>query len=133
MSDLNAAILTGRLTRDFEVRYVPSGTAVASAAIAVNKKFVQNGEKKESVSFIDIIVWGKGGESCAQYLSKGDTLTIEGSLEQRTWEKDGQKRSKLEVVAKPFGIHFGPKRNASQGQGVPEPEAPPVNEGDIPF
>lgn len=131
MTSFNKAILLGNLTRDPEVRYLPSGVAVASFAIAVNRKFKQGDETKEEVSYIDIVVFGKQAENCGQYLNKGDAALIEGRMQQRRWDdKDtGQKRSKVEVVAQ--SVTFMPKRS-SAGQGAPEPE-PPVDEGDIPF
>lgn len=136
MSNVNAVVIEGNLTRDVEVRFIPSGTAVATFAIAVNKRTVQNGEKKESVSYIDIVAWGKQAESCGQYLSKGDHVIVEGSLEQRRWDdrSSGEKRSKLEVVARPFGIHFKSKKKGTGDSGgqQAEPEAP-VDEGEIPF
>jgi len=138
MTSFNKVILLGNLTRDPEVRYTPNGSAVASFAIAVNRKYKQGEETKEEVSYIDIVVFGKQAENCGQYLNKGDGALIEGRLQQRRWEdKDsGQKRSKVEVAAQ--SVTFMPKRSGSgggqAGQGRPEP-APeaPVDEGDIPF
>ncbi len=127
----------GNLTRDPEVRYTPSGSAVASFAIAVNRKYKQGEETKEEVSYIDIVVFGKQAENCGQYLNKGDAALIEGRLQQRRWDdKDtGAKRSKVEVAAQ--SVTFMPKRQSSgggSGQSHSEqaPEAP-VDEGDIPF
>ena len=137
MNSFNKVILLGNLTRDPEVRYTPSGTAVASFAIAVNRKYKQGEETKDEVSYIDIVVFGKQAENCGQYISKGDGILVEGRLQQRRWEtEDGQKRSKVEVVAQ--SVTFMPKRAGQAGQGVrqdqqePAPE-PPVDEGDIPF
>jgi single-strand DNA-binding protein len=138
MNSFNKVILLGNLTRDPEVRYTPSGTAVASFAIAVNRKYKQGEETKDEVSYIDIVVFGKTAENCGQYLNKGDAILVEGRLQQRRWDdKDsGQKRSKVEVVAQT--VNFMPKRSG-QGTGAggkhdqePAPE-PPVDEGDIPF
>jgi len=138
MNSFNRVILLGNLTRDPEVRYIPSGTAVASFAIAVNRRYKQGEEMKDEVSYIDIVVFGKTAENCGQYLNKGDAILVEGRLQQRRWDdKDsGQKRSKIEVVAQT--VNFMPKRSG-QGTGAggkhdqePAPE-PPVDEGDIPF
>ena len=138
MNSFNRVILLGNLTRDPEVRYIPSGTAVASFAIAVNRRYKQGEEMKDEVSYIDIVVFGKTAENCGQYLNKGDAILVEGRLQQRRWDdKDsGQKRSKVEVVAQT--VNFMPKRSG-QGTGAggkhdqePAPE-PPVDEGDIPF
>ncbi len=100
-ASLNKVLLIGNLTRDPELRYVPSGTAVATFTIAVNRVYTsQAGEKKEEVSFIRIVVWGRRAEVCGEYLSKGSPVFIEGRLQSRSWEaQDGQKRSSMEVVA----------------------------------
>ncbi len=100
-ANLNKVLLIGNLTRDPELRYVPSGTAVATFTIAVNRVYTsQAGEKKEEVSFIKIVVWGRRAEVCGEYLSKGSPVFIEGRLQSRSWEgQDGQKRSTTEVIA----------------------------------
>ena len=101
MASLNKVLLIGNLTRDPELRYVPSGTAVATFTIAVNRVYTsQAGEKKEEVSFIRIVVWGRRAEVCGEYLSKGSPVFIEGRIQSRSWEgQDGQKRSTTEVIA----------------------------------
>jgi single-strand DNA-binding protein len=100
-ASLNKVLLIGNLTRDPELRYVPSGTAVATFTIAINRVYTsQAGEKKEEVSFIKIVVWGRRAEVCGEYLSKGSPVFIEGRLQSRSWEgQDGQKRSTTEVIA----------------------------------
>jgi single-strand DNA-binding protein len=137
MTSFNKVILMGNLTRDPEIRYTPNGSAVASFAIAVNRKYKQGDETREEVSYIDIVVFGKQAENCGQYLNKGDAALIEGRLQQRRWDdKDtGQKRSKVEVAAQ--SVTFMPKRHPSGGGGQSNaeqaaPEAP-VDESDIPF
>jgi len=136
MTSFNKVILLGNLTRDPEVRYTPNGIAVASFAIAVNRKYKQGDETKEEVSYIDIVVFGKQAESCGQYINKGDSVLIDGRLQQRRWEtEEGQKRNKLEVVAQ--SVNFMPKRSSGGKVGgdshpEPAPEAP-VDEGEIPF
>ncbi len=99
MASFNKVLLMGNLTRDPELRYTSGGAAVASFGLAVNRKFKQGEEWKEDVCFVDITVWAKQGENCAQYLNKGSLVFIEGRLNFQTWETDGQKRNKLEVVA----------------------------------
>ena len=137
MTSFNKVILLGNLTRDPEVRYTPSGSAVASFAIAVNRKYKQGDETKEEVSYIDIVVFGKQAENCGQYLNKGDGALIEGRLQQRRWDdkETGQKRSKVEVAAQ--SVTFMPKRSSAGrggGEGHPEPASEtPVDEGEIPF
>ena len=100
-ANLNKVLLIGNLTRDPELRYVPSGTAVATFTVAVNRVYTsQAGETKEEVSFIKIVVWGRRAEVCGEYLSKGSPVFIEGRLQSRSWEgQDGQKRSTTEVIA----------------------------------
>lgn len=100
-ASLNKVLLIGNLTRDPELRYIPSGTAVATFTIAINRVYTsQAGEKKEEVSFIRIVVWGRRAEVCGEYLSKGSPVFIEGRLQSRSWEgQDGQKRSTTEVIA----------------------------------
>ncbi|MFH1777064.1 MAG: single-stranded DNA-binding protein [Candidatus Omnitrophota bacterium] len=101
MASLNKVFLIGNLTRDPELRYVPSGTAVTTFSIAVNRVFTQqNGERKEDVCFIRIVAWGKLAQSCGEYLNKGSSVFIEGRLQNRSWEAgDGTKRSTMEVIA----------------------------------
>jgi len=134
MNSFNRVILLGNLTRDPEVRYIPSGTAVASFSLAVNRKYKQGDETKDEVSYIDIIAFGKTAENCGQYLNKGDAVLIEGRLQQRRWDdKDsGQKRSKVEVVVQT--VNFMPRKSGTDaGSGKPGEAEPPVDEGDIPF
>ena len=102
-NDLNRVILIGRLTRDPELRYTPSGTAVSSFSIANNRTYVTNNEKKEQVSFFNCVAWAKTGEVIVQYCKKGQRIGIEGRLQQRSWDdQDGKKRSAVEVVVDNF-------------------------------
>jgi len=102
-NDLNKVILIGRLTRDPELKYTQANTAVAHLSIANNRTFVQNGEKKEQVSFFDCVAWGKTGEVIAQYCKKGKQIAIDGRLQQRSWEdKEGKKRSSVEITIENF-------------------------------
>ena len=93
MSDINSVIMSGRLTRDMEIRQTSGGTSVGGFSIAVNR---WNG-KEEEACFFDCRLWGKRAESLEPYLKKGTALTIAGSLVQERWEKDGDKRSKIIV------------------------------------
>jgi len=136
MLSFNKVILLGNLTRDPEVRYLPSGTAVANFAIAVNRRYKQGEETKDEVSYIDIVVFGKSAENCGQYLNKGDGVLVDGRLQQRRWEtEDGQKRSKVEVVAQT--VNFMPKRSGqaprSSGDSQAEPMPEPQGDEEIPF
>lgn len=128
----NRVILAGNLVRDPEIRYLPSGLSVTSFSIAVNSRYRQNNELKEEVSYFDIVVFGKQGENCAEYLSKGRPVLVEGRLRQRRWESEGTKRSKIEVVA--GAVQFlggGPKGGSAEG----DPGGPPsdAQDDDIPF
>ena len=98
---MNKIILIGNLTRDPELRYIPSGSAVATFTVAVNRVYKdQAGEKKEQTSFIRVVVWGRRAEVCGEYLSKGSPVFVEGRLQSRDWEtQEGQKRNTVEVVA----------------------------------
>lgn len=99
-ASLNKVLLMGNLTRDPEVRYTPKGTAVGDLAIAVNDSYkAQDGTIKETVTYIDIEVWGRSAENCKQYLTKGRPIFVEGQLKLDQWEQDGQKKSKLRVRA----------------------------------
>ena len=94
----NKVFLTGNLTRDIELRHIPSGTAVTDISLAVNKKTKVNEQWVEEVSFFDVTIWGRTAEVAAEYLSKGSKVLIEGELKQERWEQDGQKRSKVKVI-----------------------------------
>lgn len=100
MANLNKVLLMGNLTRDPEVRYTPKGTAVGDLAIAINDSYkAQDGTIKETVTYVDIEVWGRQAETCKQYLTKGRPIFVEGQLKLDQWEQDGQKKSKLRVRA----------------------------------
>ena len=134
MVTFNRVILAGNLVRDPEIRYLPSGLSVTSFGIAVNSRYKQNNELKEDVSFFDIVVFGKLGENCAEYLSRGRPVLVEGRLRQRRWESEGTKRSKIEVVAD--GVQFlGSPKGAAQeaGAGGSQPQGPEGPDEDIPF
>ena len=128
MVSFNKVIIMGNLTRDPEIRYNPSGKAVATLSIAVNKRSGRGEEGKDDVSFFDVVVWEKQAETCAQYLAKGSAVLVEGRLQQRRWETDdGQKRSKVEIVAQ--NVQFMPKKQ----QGAEAAMDESIDEGDIPF
>lgn len=101
MASLNKVLLIGNLTRDPELRYIPSGSAVTSFTVATNRVYkLQTGEKKEEVSFVRVVVWGRTAEVCNDYLKKGRPVFVEGRLQSRSWDgADGQKKSTLEVIA----------------------------------
>jgi single-strand DNA-binding protein len=133
MANYNRVVLMGNLTRDPELRYTPNGSAVASFAIAVNRRYKVDNEKREETSFFDIVFFGKPAEIIAEYMKKGRPLLVEGRLQQRRWETDdGQKRSKVEVVGENFqflgGRDTDSTRNQSEGSDAPE-----FDDSDIPF
>lgn len=114
MASFNKVLLMGNLTRDPELTYTASGAAVASFGLAVNRKYKVDNEWKDEVCFLDITVWAKQAENCAEYLHKGSPVFLEGRLKQTDWEtQDGQKRKKLEVVAS--NIQFLGKKQESEG------------------
>lgn len=146
MASLNKVFMIGNLTRDPELRYVPSGAPVATFGLAVNRTFVtQHGDKKDEVCFVRIVVFGKQAESCSQYLTKGRPVFVEGRLQYRAWEQDGQKRSTLDIVADRVQF-LGAPTKAGAGAGTEEipdthkeafGEEPPIDnikqEEDAPF
>lgn len=129
MASFNSVVLLGHLARDPELRYTPQGKAVADFTIAVNRKYTkQNGEKVEDVAFIDITVWDRMGESCAEYLKKGRQALVSGHLTQDRWEDPGtgQKRSKLKVVAERVQFLGGGSKDAETPAAESAPEEPIV-------
>ena len=142
MASLNKVLLIGNLTRPPELRYTPSGTAVADLRLAVNNDYTtQSGERRQEASFLTVIVWGKQAESCSEYLDKGSEIFVEGRLQVRDWEgKDGQKRTSTEVVAQ--RVQFMSRTKGSGGGRAPAavPAAEPfaeetaaAAEDDVPF
>jgi single-strand DNA-binding protein len=120
MASYNRVILIGNLTRDVELRYIQSGTAVADIGLAVSEKRKNsNGEWIDEVVFVDVTAWGRTAEVMSEYLSKGSPVFIEGRLKYDTWEgQDGQKRSKLKVTCDRMQLI------GSRGQGAPEGGGP---------
>lgn len=123
-ANLNKVFLMGNLTRDPELKYTPQGTAVAKFSIAVNRQFKGgDGEMKKEVNFFNIVVWGKSGENCSKFLSKGRPVFVEGRLQNRTYEtQDKQKRTVTEIIAD--SVQFlgggGPGGPGAPGRGVEE-------------
>ncbi len=129
---LNRVILIGRLTRDPELRYVPSGQPVASFTLAVDRPFTNQAGERET-DFIDIVAWRKLADQVSQHLSKGRLVAVEGRLQIRSYEtQDGQKRKVAEVVAD--AVRFL-DRKAAQATAAPEPAAADFEpeEEDVPF
>ncbi len=134
MASLNKVFLIGNLTRDPEVRYLPSGAAVGDLRLAVNRKYkTQQGEEREETCFVNISVWGRQAETCGQYLGKGSSVLVEGRLRFEEWEKDGQKNSRISVTAERVQFMGSPRSgsdysDASSGQQAAErPAAAPTD------
>jgi single-strand DNA-binding protein len=136
MANLNKVLLIGNLTRDPELRYTPSGTAVGEFGLAMSRRFrdKSTNDWREEVCFVDVTAWGRTGEVCCEYLAKGRPVFVEGRLQLDTWEgQDGQKRSKLRVVADnvQFLERRGGERDAGEGGGSARRAAPskPAKQG----
>ena len=118
MANFNKVMLMGNLTRDVEMRTTQGGTQVAKLGMAINRKWTQNGESKESTCFVDMTAFGRQAEVLSQYVGKGSPLFVEGRLEYSTWEgQDGQKKNKLEVVIENFQFIGAPRGAAGGGGG----------------
>jgi single-strand DNA-binding protein len=129
MADLNKVFLMGNITRDPEVRHIPSGQAVLEMSLAINRRYKGNdGEFKEEVAFVPVTVWGRQAETCAEYLRKGSPLFVEGRLKLDQWEKDGEKRSRLMVTAERTQFIGSPRKSGEIGDAPrdvgPPPDAP---------
>jgi single-strand DNA-binding protein len=116
MASYNRVILVGNLTRDPELRYIPSGTAVSDIGLAVNDRIKRGDQWVDEVTFVDITLWGRTAEIANEYLSKGSPVLVEGRLKLDRWEKDGQKHSKLKVVGDKLQM-LGSKGEGSGGGG----------------
>jgi single-strand DNA-binding protein len=146
---LNKALLIGNLTRDPELKSLPSGVKVASFSIATNRTYTDGqGQRQEQTDYHNIVVFGRQAETTAQYLKKGSMALIEGRIQTRSWEQDGQKRYRTEVVAD--RVQFGPKgsggsssssksndggsdnKSNSKSKEIDYPEST-INPDDIPF
>ena len=159
MANVNKVILIGNVTRDPEVKFTPKGSAVTEIGLAINRSYsLDNGEKREEVTFIDVTFWGRQAETIGQYLKKGSPLYVEGRLQLDTWDdkQSGQKRSKLRVIGENFqflGTRSAGPAGGGEGDGeshyeprqqqrpaarpAQRPSAPPPAESeerdDIPF
>lgn len=126
----NKVILIGNLTKDPELRFTPQGTPVCTIRVASSTQYKSGESMKEETLFIDVVVWGKQGESVAQHLAKGRTVLVEGRLQERRWESDGQQRSKFEVVAQRVRFLSSRKDSARETPGDMD-IAPPDETTDI--
>lgn len=131
MASFNKVILVGNLTRDPQVRYTPSGMAVADVGLAVNHSWFdkQSNQKKEEVTFVDVTLWGRTAEIAGEYLAKGRQVLIEGRLKLDQWDdkQTGQKRSKLTVVGENMTMLGSRQEGGGGGRG---PSGPSTQAGD---
>jgi len=134
---LNKAMIYGNLTRDPELKALPSGQSVCSLSIATNRNYSdRDGKRQEQVEYHNIVVFGKQAENVGRYLSKGSSAYVEGRLQTRNWDKDGVKMYRTEIVAEI--VQFGPSKNKTDNSTesvipdylYPEDEIKPE---DIPF
>jgi len=144
---LNKALIIGNLTRDPELKSLPSGTAVCNFSLATNRNYTDSdGNKKEDTNFHNIVVFGRQAETTSQYLSKGSMALVEGRIQTRSWEGDDGKRNyRTEIVAD--RTQFGPRNGANDGnysnsggnnksndnQDIDYPEDEDITPEDIPF
>ncbi|MGL4514939.1 MAG: single-stranded DNA-binding protein [Lacipirellulaceae bacterium] len=122
MASYNRVILVGNMTRDPELRYIPSGTAVCEIGLAVNDRVKRGDQWVDETTYVDVTLWSRTAEIANEYLTKGSSVLIEGRLKLDTWEKDGQKRSKLRVVADKMQM-LGGKNGGGGGGGGGGPRA----------
>ncbi|MBI5357435.1 single-stranded DNA-binding protein [Candidatus Saccharibacteria bacterium] len=151
----NQVVLMGNLTRDPELRQIPSGQSVCSFSLALNRSYKgSDGEWQEATDYVDVVAWAALGERVAQYVTKGRPVLVSGRLQSRSWEQDGQKRSKLEVVAQDVtflggrnddgGSSFSPAESSKPSSTkttktkdkdvvIEDVDDQPINLDDIPF
>jgi len=127
MASYNRVVLVGNLTRDPELRYISSGTAVTEIGLAVNdRRKNQSGEWVDETQFIDITLWARTAEVASEYLSKGSSVLIEGRLKLDRWEKDGHKHSKLRVVGEKMQMLGGRSGGSPTSGGGPSSSSAPA-------
>ena len=124
---LNKAMIFGNLTRDPEMKALPSGMQVCSLSLATNRVYNdRDGKRQESTDYHNVVVFGKQAETCSKYLTKGSSAYVEGRMQTRSWEKDGQKQYRTEVIAD--RVQFGP-RGGGAPAGAPSASAPQAGGG----
>ncbi len=142
---LNKVFLFGNLTRDPELKSLPSGVQVASFGLATNRVFKRDGKREEATEFHNIVVFGRQAELAAQYLKKGSSLLVEGRIQTRSWEGDKGKQYRTEIIVDRFqfgpragggaGAALAPKGDSTKAKGGDTIEYPEedINPEDIPF
>jgi single-strand DNA-binding protein len=133
--NINRVVITGNLTRDPDVRALSNGSSVCELRVAVNnRRKGTNGEWEDKPNYLDVVVWGTQGENAGRYLQKGRSVAIDGRLDWTEWEKDGQKRQSVKIVAESVQFLSAPDATATTSTGAnfaPPPSAPSTD--DIPF
>ncbi len=135
---LNRATIIGNLTRDPELKSTPAGVKVVNFSVATNRVwFDQNRQKQEATDYHNVVAFGKPAETIAQYMKKGSSIYVEGRLQTRSWEQDGKKNYRTEIIADRF--QFGPRAGTGGGtnpspntQASQEPEPPMIDSVDYP-
>ena len=134
---INRVMISGNMTRDAELRQTAGGMQVLAFGVAVNERVQnrQSGQWEDRANFVDCTMFGKRAEAVAQYLAKGTKVAIEGKLRYSSWERDGQKRSKLEVIVDEIEFMSGRQQPPQQQQPQQQRQQPPssVYDEDIPF
>jgi single-strand DNA-binding protein len=125
----NKVIMIGNLTKDPELRYTPQGTAVCSFRIAVNNRIKKGDNVENDTLFIGVVTFGKQAETASKYLFKGSGVLVDGRLQERRWESNGQQKSLMEIVAR--DLRFMPKRDGSGGAAAHTDEIPPEETTDL--
>lgn len=119
MKDTNVVVIVGRLTRDSELTFLTSGTALVKLSVAVNRSVKKNDQWEDEGNFFDCTIWGKRGEAVNQFLTKGQQVIITGELRQERWEKDGQNRSKVTIHVNDIQLVGGKKQSQKDDDYVP--------------
>ena len=134
MKDINAVTLTGRLTRDSELKYTGSGYAICNLSLAYSRSQKVNGEWSDKSCFIDCTIWGKRGEALTGMLKKGVPVCVAGELDHQRWEKDGQVRTKHVLMVNEIRV-FGGKKQTTEQESATTTAAPPADDfdDDVPF
>lgn len=132
MANLNKTLIIGNVGKPVELRYTPSGKAVANFTVAVNSFFTKaDGEKKQDTEWFNVVVWGKLAEVCNQYLTKGKQVYIEGQMKTRSWDKDGVKHYRTELLARQVQFLGGKPTEREHVEEEPVPEE--IEPEEIPF
>lgn len=128
--NLNRATIAGRITRDPEMKALPSGSSVTAFSVATNNIYTKDGQRVEDVEYHNIIVFGKQAESCAQYLKKGQLVLVEGRIKTRSWEAEGRKNYRTEIIAE--RVQFGPRGEGSPARSADEHAQRAPKDPDVP-